>query len=115
MEFRTGCKAKPWRIWAELLTIRQIAHHCTMSRAAQRLAGKASGGCAGLDYDPVSRAILTELEFGTISRSYAETSNPTVQRQRKGRKTTVIREAGCPVLIVKPAPVSNRGPSAQEP
>jgi hypothetical protein len=64
MDFSSGYKAKLWRIWAELLTIRQIAGHTALWRAAIYLAAKAPGGKAGLDKDPFVEAILAQDQVG---------------------------------------------------
>lgn len=63
MDFSSGYKAKIWRFWAELLTIRQIAGHSALWQAATYLAGKASGD-ARLDNDPLIKAILAQDEVG---------------------------------------------------
>jgi len=58
MDSQSNYKAKLRRIWAELLTIRQIAAQRLLWRAATLLAVKAAGGYGGLDDDPFVKAIL---------------------------------------------------------
>lgn len=56
----SGYKAKVWRIWAQILTIRQIAGYRALWQAATYLVRKAPGGYAGLDNDPFIEAILAQ-------------------------------------------------------
>lgn len=87
MDFSSDYKTKIGRIWAELLTIRQLAADSALWRAATYLSGKASDGYLGLGSDPFVEAILAQHDTGPDGLSGSMGAQAESGRARAERAT----------------------------